>query len=346
MDNYNYVINKSFHEVKKYYTKKDKENGFHLSIISQQFRMFSNITIVKVKAKDLNKKIVLKTVKYHHSNQAALNKRNQASVEFNILKKIYPRFFKIPKCSVPKPILVMPEYNTYAMEFVEGNLLSNKLSSARFFSTKRDFDQLLEYYYLSGKWLYNFQKVNGIHKSPSKQALSSVLERANERLNYIDKSNNKLISKDFKTKTMAFLIRKLEEIKGKQIIVSERHSDFLPWNIIVGNNGICVIDFLGCEVDCAVVDIFKIFISLEDEKRCLTSYSKKIDLLKQKFLLGYGDLPKLPIQALIICEAMQRIVSIWGNLNNKDKRLHHRIESFSRIKGHLNWFEQLKKKYQ
>ena len=74
-------------------------------------------------------------------------------------------------------------------------------------------------------------------------------------------------------------------------------------------------------------------ISLEDEKRSLTASKKRIDILAESFLEGFGPLPKIQKEVLTICEMLHRITSAYGTISNKSKRLHQIVEKHLCLKA-------------
>jgi hypothetical protein len=315
-------------------TENDCLKGFE--IISINPRPFSTIVHLRMITPKVNKRLVMKTVNHHPVNRAITDRENQAVVEYNILRDLYPKFLKVEKCSVPAPVLVIPEIETYLTEFVEGNLLIEELRWTRRFSSKKKFIELQDHFYNSGRWLRYFQEITGVCEVGS-EALNSVIERSESRLHLIGESSHPSCPKNLLGKVKTFLYDQLRELSGKKMLVSGRHSDFHPLNILVGKHGVTVIDFTGYQQDCVAVDVLKMMVHLEDEKRSLTASSRRVENLKDKFLEGYGKLPVVPLPALVICEAMQRIVSIWGNISNPKNHFHHYIEGNFRVKAHVSW---------
>ena len=315
-------------------TENDCLKGFE--IISINPRPFSTIVHIRMITPRINKHLVMKTVNHHPVNKTITDRENQAIVEFNILKDLYPKFLKVEKCSVPRPIFVLPEIETYLMEFVDGRPLIDEVKWARYLSPEKKFRRLQDYFLNSGKWLRYFQEFTGVRETDSK-ALDLVMEWAEDRLRLIEKSGHPNCRREALAPVRCFLKDQLEKLSGTKIPVCGRHSDFQPLNILVGQNGVTVIDFMGYHEDCIAVDFLKMMVYLEDEKKCVTASSRRVERLRDKFLEGYGRLPVVPVPALLICEAMQRIVSLLWNIISLRKRFHHHFEADVRIKEHVDW---------
>ena len=321
----------------EYLKKAENDELKGLETIGINKRSFSTIVYLKITTSKTSRQVVMKTVNHHPINKAITDRENQAVVEYNILKYLYPKFQEVDKCSVPRPILVIPEIETFVMEYVEGRLLIDELRWDRYLSPRKKFIELKDHFYNSGRWLRRFQEFTGIYQGSS-DILKSVIERAESRLQLIEKSDNPSFPKNLFIVVRTFLSDQLKKLSGMKIPVSGRHSDFHPLNILAGQNGVTVIDFMGYQKDCVAVDVLKMIVHLEDETRSLTASCRRVEILKEKFLEGYGKIPVVPLPALFICEAIHRIVSILGNISNKSNLFHHWIESDHRIKTHSKWF--------
>jgi len=299
-------------------------------------RSYSCTAFLTVTVAGKSHKVVSKTVVHHEINRSVTESENQAVVEYNILKLLYPKFMEIDKCSVPEPILVLPGIETYIMKFVDGTILSDLNKYLRYFSEEKDYSRLKEYYLLAGKWLKNFQELTG-KRSAGNDSLDGVLERCEQRLQLIEASGDLRCPYDFCNNVRDFMRDTKACIKGQDISVCGRHGDFTPWNIIAGSNGITVIDFLGYDEEPLHVDLYKMLVYLEDEAMSLTSSKKRADILKKEFIAGYGCIPDQSSPVAVLCEAMQRVVSMWGCICGRSRFIHHRWASHKRFASHMNW---------
>ena len=299
-------------------------------------RPYSVVAFLQLRISNDVRRLVMKSTVHHPINKDITRRENQAVVEYNILRTIYPKFQEVQKCSVPRPVLVFPEIETYLMEFVEGRSLGDELRYTRYLSSPRKFSVLREHFFHCGRWLKHFQEFTGV--SPTgPEALNGILERCDHRLRLIEKSSDPRCPKNLRAKVTRLLDKQLRELSGREILVCGRHGDFGPWNIIANRDGISVLDFLGYQRDPVPVDLLKMVIHLEDEKKCYTSSAKRVDALRKSFLEGFGKLPSIPVQILIICEAMHRTVSLAGNIFNLKQRFHNQFEANVRIRAHIEW---------
>ena len=113
---------------------KEKEKFVSLEIIRVLKRPFSFLLFLQVRiSNNIINRYVAKTIIHHPINKTITEGENQAVNEYTILKELYPRFQEIKKCSVPRPVLLIQELETYIMEFVEGMSLAEEFRYARFF---------------------------------------------------------------------------------------------------------------------------------------------------------------------------------------------------------------------
>ncbi len=308
--------------------------GFEIAAINP--RPFSTIVHLKITTSRANKKLVMKTINQHPFNKAITDRENQAVVEYNVLKNLYPKFEKVQKCSVPKPVLVMPDSETLLTEFVEGNLLLDQLGYARYFSSRKEFQELKENYYYCGRWLKYLKEFTGIRKAGA-EALAGILERCKNRLRLIEDLHDPRCPTDFRNKVTEYLQEQVSKLSGEEILVSGRHSDFGPWNIMIGPQGITVFDFLGYQEDLFAVDIIKMLMNFEDERLYLAYSRNRIKGLRDSFLEGFGPLPYVQEAVLIICETFYRVCSVFGCLTSTGERFHRRIERNLCLRNNLGW---------
>ncbi len=319
------------------YVKKSEGDDLEsVEIVGINPRAFSTITHLKVVTSGTPRRLVMKTVNHHPFNKAITDRENQAVVEYNILKSLYPKFEKIERCSIPKPVLVCSEIETLLTEFVEGNLLLDQLGYARYFSSREGFQRLKENYYDCGRWLKYLKEFTGVRESGS-EALSGIMERIEDRLRLIEELHDPRCPKDLGIKVTRLFKEQVSRLSGEELLVSGRHSDFGPWNMMVGPRGITVFDFLGYREDLFPVDIIKMLMNFEDERMYLAYSRNRIEDLRSSFLEGLGTLPDIQKPVLIICETLYRVASVFACLASKGERIHRRIEKWLCLKNNLQW---------
>ena len=126
-------------ELAEYLCSVEGERLENLEVSQTLHRPFSQVVFLKAITTKTERSLVMKTVVHHPLTKATTQSENQAVVEFNILSKVYPQFQKVENCSVPRPIVVIPEIETYVMEFVEGLELAHEFRYLRHFSSEKKF---------------------------------------------------------------------------------------------------------------------------------------------------------------------------------------------------------------
>lgn len=330
--------------ITRYMADHRQEQVHEFAVLKVTERPFSTIVFLRIVTNSGCSRLVMKTTKHNTINKTITEAENQSLVEFEILCNLYPKFAHIKGCAVPKPVLVLPEHETYIMEFVEGHLLADDMHFVRYFASKEGFANLMRHYFDVGRWLKHFHNFGGIRRG-GVETLDDIISRCRQRLDLLVKTS--AWRSDFielEKQANAMLENQKKALKGASIPISSRHGDYGPWNILSTPNGICVIDFLGSKDDPIPVDILKVLVHLEDEKMSISSDKARIRSLQQSFLEGYGQIPDVPLPVILVCETMQRVVSIWGHVSNPKRLWHHRIEASRCIKNHCNWLMKDPKK--
>lgn len=321
-----------------YFSSILKEQLHSLEKLQKIERLYSTVVFLRAESSHNIYRMVMKTTTHHPINKNFLEKENQAVVEYNILKSLYPRFQNIEDCKVPEPILILPDIETYVMRFVEGTLMMDNFCYTRMFSSLEYFELLRKNMYLYGKWLKLFQDFTKKSKQNGTLAYGGVIERAMHRVKLIEGEYRKKIPPNFRDNVEEFFHKQLSLVSELEIQLYGRHGDFTPLNAIVGSDGVTVIDFLGYDYEPPEVDVLKVLIFLENESMAFSSSKSRVNNLRKAFIDGYGDFKEIPKSGLLICEAMQRIVSIWGHFSTPKRLLHHHLESYRIVKRHLSWF--------
>ena len=322
-----------------YFCQQDGESLKGLDVLGIRRRPYSAVVFLRAHTLRNANRLVAKTIIDHPWNKAFTGSRNQAVVEFKALQFLYPKFQEIEGCSVPRPLLVVPEMHTYIMEHVDGGLLGYKLRSARYLGSNRAFAILRNHFYHCGKWLRFLHKFTGTGTA-GPESLSGALRHCEHRLELTEKSRKLRGVNGLRERVMSFLNDQVSQLSDARVPIAGRHGDFHSWNILAGPQGITVIDFLDYRQDPLPLDLLKMLVHLEDEKESLTSSARRIEALRESFLLGYGELPWVPTPVVTVCEAMQRAVSLWGSISGPKRKLHHRMEAKFRLKVHLKWLTE------
>jgi hypothetical protein len=306
-------------------------------------RPYSMVIIWRLKTQDDLERIVSKTVVHHPENLAITDRANQAIVEYEILLALSRRFQQVEKCSVPRPLAIIPELETYIMEFVDAGNLADDLRYARYLAAREGFDCLAEHYYHCGCWLRHFQEFTGIRRA-GPEVLDAAVDRCADRLRLIEQAGDRHWPAGLGERIMTFLHEQQACLSGEEVLVTGRHGDFGPWNILVGSNGITVVDFLGYREDTIAIDLLSMLVLLENECHCLTSSGKRLAAVRDRFLEGFGPVPPVQRPVLLICESLHRICTVWGCISQGRDDIRRRIERGRSLQHNRDWLSQLGKR--
>jgi hypothetical protein len=305
-------------------------------VLHARQRKFSTVVFLRVRTSRGEEQLVAKTTTPHPENSTVKGCEQQAVVEYNVLQRLFSRFQDVAHCSVPRPVLVLPALDTYVMEYVAGTLLTEQHRHARYFASGRAFAALCDCYFHSGRWLRHFQEFTGKRLS-GPECAGDLLQRCDFRLQLIEQSRDRRCPGELRSVVMELLERHYARLANDRIPVAGRHGDFGPWNILTGSRGVTVLDFFGFQDDPVPIDLFSMFMALENEARCWTSSRKRLARLRQRFLDGYGPLPGVPPPLLTICETLRRVSNIGRCLVQRTKWPRRQLEDHFSMKADIAW---------
>ena len=314
-----------------------------LEVEGLQTQPYSTVAFLVAQWDTQTQRLVAKTIAHHPHNQRLLEQQNQALVEYKAMERLHASFQKIEGCSVPRPLLVLPEVDTYIMEFVEGDLLDTHFKYVRYFSSPSGFRRLLHSYSLCGRWLKHLLHVSGTRYA-GPEVLEEIAGRCDDLLERIREESGDACPANLKKHVKGNLDRYLSKLNHVKILTSDSHGDFGPWNILAKAEEITVFDFFGFEERPVPIDLLSVLVHLETEQLGLTSSRNRVDAVKRSFLSGYGELASFPEPLLLICETLPRLTSLLHAYRFRNSgKLHHRIQRRRLIRRHLRWLTDERK---
>lgn len=325
-----------------YFRDEEHADLMALEVLRVIHRPFSTVRLLEATVSGVARGLVMKTTEHHPVNEVMIGNENQAVLEYSVLRQLYPQFLAVDKCSVPRPLVVIPEAETYVMSFVDGEVLMDKHKAVRYCAKRTQLQVLADWYFLVGRWLKHFQVFTGV-RTVDRGAVRSVIERSEHRLRLIEEARDPRIPLDFMARVMRFLEEEFTGLGNHPVEISGRHGDFGPWNIIASTEGITVIDFLGYRLEPLPVDILKMLIFFEHERRSITASRRRVDTLVGSYVRGYGEFPRSPQPLVMICEAMQRIVNLWGAIATPRDQRSLRLQANRDVRAERSWLLAKKK---
>lgn len=325
-----------------------EQSGEHLKsletiqIIS---RPYSVISFLSISTDRGTRRFVLKQIIQHPLNDFIVDEEpDQALVEYNLLTQLYSKFVEVERCSVPRPIVALPEIDAFIMEHVEGHELVDDLKYVHYLANRSRFRRLQDDFYDCGRWLRHFQQFVGLRRA-GVSALDNVLVRANVRLRVIEESRDQRCPREFRKVAENYIEKQVDQLANTEILVTGRHGDLGPWNTLTGAGGITVLDFFGYREDPLPADIVGVLVYLKNISHNIANSTSRIQTLQDRFLAGLGPIPEVPPPLVLLCEAMQRIRSIAGSViirtgtaSVESIGLPVRWERFRSLRANVNWF--------
>jgi hypothetical protein len=252
-------------------------------ISNQNSLIFSEITNVTLSYPQTTKKVVLKRL------LAQIRKANQdlsllVESEYQVLSYLYDRFSSLQKMNVIKPLAFLTKESVLVTENFPGDKLNALiLGSLRFLPTRKKLTRITNYAFLTGRWLKHF------HEFTKKEEVITL-----DRDSYIADLKDILelnemyaLDETLSQKIYDFVDKKFYDINQQQLELVGYHSDFTPWNILIKDDELRVLDFDRFSHRCRYEDLTLFLCSLDTIKSVVGICTKSINLLKRHFFDGY-----------------------------------------------------------
>lgn len=311
-----------------------KKTDVQLTISRRIDKPMSTITFFTASGSDGTKNYILK--KPVPSEWDKSNKAEQAKTEYDALNILYPRFESIEGCSVPRPILFLPEHNAMVMKAYDYSLLQERMRYCRYFTSRNSFESLRKSYRTAGIWLKKIMEIYGINKYKS-EVLYPLVEDCELRIKKIIDSKPLELPYDFVDHLTGQLKELVSRLDREEIPFTRVHGDFGPWNILHSSQDIKIIDFSTFGDGSLCTDVVKMLLSLADRLNSPFQNKRRILLLMDEFMQGYGVKPKVNENLYVICEFQLRLVSLCGAIF-PDPAWNRPFIRKAVAKSHMKWF--------
>jgi len=330
-------------ELERFYREEKGEALDRVEVTRVERRSFSGITFLSAHTRRGSDRLVVKQICKHPLNAAIVPEPDQAVVEFKILQRLYAGFADLENCSVPRPLLVIPEIDALVIEHVEGHLLADDLRYVRYFASRARFRELQQRFYDCGCWLRRLWEVTGIRRGDA-TAVQGIVTRCQDRLRMIEQSGDRRIAHGFCARARELIEAQVRALADEEIPITGRHGDFGPWNILAHSKGIVVLDFYGYREDPLPVDVLKMHTYLEAVAHGVVTSRRRVAALQERFLAGVGTLPQVPSSLLTLCEAADRVGNMAGTAAAVSDTTSRRIERRLALRADLRWIERESRK--
>ncbi|MDA7977331.1 MAG: hypothetical protein MPJ50_01020 [Pirellulales bacterium] len=314
-------------------------------IVESIKRSYSQVHVLEIQSPAGRAQAVAKSTVRDPINKPSWSREIQASVEFEILEHLHARFDPLPGLAVPRPICVLPERDTFIMDFVPGSLLAESHSALRWFSPRLAFKMMGSDYQRLGTWLAKFQEFTKPEQGDASH-LQGIEGRIRLRLERIQQAQDRRIPSHLVATAERRLKSLLDEAAGESIPIAGRHGDFGPWNSIVSDDQasgrdvsreIVVFDFMGYAREPRPLDAINVLYFLEHESQSIVTSPRRARDVQQRFLYGYASQEVYSRPLLVLCEFHARVYSIWGCLSMPTDRRHHKWQQNKSLRRNIAW---------
>lgn len=267
----------------------DSQDSFCDISIKHTFeRRFSKVAYVQIKNNNsIQKNIYLKeSVPNKALSETQEEIRDRIINEFATTRRINTAFSDYSEFYIPETLAIYPDELIYIIGECPGIPLSDAIKhAAPHWGEKEKKSTLLKEIWLIGQWLQLFQQK---FQGKTSFSLTKMKEYCGIRLAKIEK--NGLLSETFANQILdLFSENNLQGIQDKDPGMVLAHCDFAPGNILVGNNGISVIDFARTQPWSPHLDISHLYHHIDLFKYKPIFSPKYLAQLKDALLEGYGQ---------------------------------------------------------
>ncbi len=306
-----------------------------LSLHKTTLRPFSEIQILLLRLKRRTRMLVCKRMIHAQGNKIYESRGNAAEIEFNALQRVLDRCHPDLQCPVPRPRLVLPQFDLLVMDFAEGQELDHYLAAARYSASAASLDEAADHFRRTGQWLKSFQSELQIDEG-GPEALDQTMAHCNDRLKMIQLYAHSLLPDNLHSRVMKQLYQLQKQIR-EPVPVSDCHGDFGPWNVLVRDQRAVVIDFFAHRRDCVLTDPMGMLIYLESQARSLSLKASRIRRLQEAFCRGFDCRIQYELPLVRLCEAHHRIRRVHDCLMDKGVRWNDRFRTWHVLRDNLDW---------
>ena len=312
---------------------------FHqLSVQKTLLRPFSEIQILLLQLRRRTRTLVCKRMVHAEGNQIYLSRGNAAQIEFDALQRVLDRCHPDLQCPVPRPRLVLPQFDLLVMDYAEGQELDRQLASARYTSSHASLEETAGHFRRTGQWLNSFQSELKIEHGGS-EVLDQTMAHCDDRLRMIQQFTHPQLPADLHSSVMKQLEQLQKRIR-EPVAVSDCHGDFGPWNVLVRDQRAIVIDFFAHRRDCVLTDPLGMLIYLESQAHSLSFQASRVRRLQQAFCQGFDCRIQFEPSLVRLCEAHHRIRRVHDCLMEKGVRWSDRFRIRQVFRDNLRWLQQ------
>lgn len=313
-----------------------------LRVVWQKRQLFSTLACLAVSEDKKERRVVLKRIVHTPSNRGLGDvwDKPRAHIEYEILDRLHAGFRNVHSCGVPRPLLLLPEFDALVMDYCPGPMLADLFRGAKHFVSRSGFQTLHRYVSRAGTWSRRFHALTDPAKG-GKESVEDIVHFCQRMLREIASSDNPMIPKDLGERVFTRIIHLREAIPVDSVPVARKHDDYGPWNMIASPDKLVVIDFAAEKRGPCCSDVLKMLVFMEDLKQNPLFSSRKLRLLQKSLRSAYGSRNAFPDEALAICEAKHRISSLWHCVRSSPRTIWHQYVRGKMLASHIFWLTRI-----
>lgn len=243
--------------------------------------------------------------------------------EFHALREAEQAVAALAHAGVPRAYWAGPGDDWCLMEYVSGAELDRQLAGARRFARlKHQAAAELQFERL-GEWLRVYQSAT--RRNVDFSQIHGTLDELQLRLDLLAHQQQHT-SPEWMAK-VTHRLRWLEREIVEPIEGCSCHGDFGPWNVIVSDDRLTVLDF-SCQRDDSVwIDVLNVLTYLQSQLASVTLDRRRLLRLQDAFLVGYrrrldeqDPVYQLSLISRQLCRLQDAVSSVFGSWGDRYRR--------------------------
>ncbi len=229
--------------------------------------------------------------------------------EFQALRSAAATLAATPDCRVPQAYSVEPTAGLLFMEWITGYELDRDFAAAQWMTRSLKRREVASSYTRLGRWLHGFQQSPQGSLEPSDWG-NGLHRQAETRMRWIERDDR--VPKHLRRHVLARLERCLVTVRSP-LRATPCHGDFGPWNALVTDQGLTVIDFACYRSDSRWWDVASVMTYLNLQRVSPRFRAACLDTWRIAFGQGFGE-PIEPDAEYTACEILQWLIRLQDAL--------------------------------
>jgi hypothetical protein len=253
-------------------------------IVGRWTRFYSEVRLIELRTSTASHRLIAKRALRRGSNDIYHQRGDIARHEWQALRQAEECCGPLPHGGVPRALGVVPGDDLLLLEYVPGADLDRQIAGARMFTPYRKQHVAQRHFERLGAWLAAYQR--GTTTQLGVDAVDQLLVQCQHRLAALPVSASK-ISPD-RVRRIGNRLERLHQEIVTPLEGSACHGDFGPWNVLVTDDRLTVLDFFCQHVDSIWVDPLNVVTYLRTQQPSVSLSRRRVQRLVDAFLCGYA----------------------------------------------------------